>query len=72
MTCPNQLELGERKKAQKKLTDEPAKEGPHSVGVWTLKKYICAQNSHPRPWTLHGRFVKMTTTLLHKQSSIPK
>ena len=32
MTCPNQLELGE-----KKLTDESTKEGPHSVVVWTLK-----------------------------------
>ena len=38
MTCPNQLELGEKtEKAQKKLTDESTKEGPHSVGVWTLK-----------------------------------
>ena len=40
MTCPNQLELGERKKSQKKLTDESTKEGPHSVGVWTLKMFL--------------------------------
>ena len=32
MTCPNQLELGEGK------TDGTATEGPHSVGVWTLKR----------------------------------
>ena len=31
MTCHNQLDLG------KKLRDAPANEGPHSVGVWTLK-----------------------------------
>ena len=36
MTCPNQLELGEKIR-EKKLTDESTKEGPHSVGVWTLK-----------------------------------
>ena len=36
MTCPNQLELGERKKEISE-TDESTKEGPHSVGVWTLK-----------------------------------
>ena len=27
-------------KAQKKDTDESTKEGPHSVGVWTLKIII--------------------------------
>ena len=37
MTCPNQLELGEKKLREKKLTDESTKVGPPSVGVWTLK-----------------------------------
>ena len=27
-------------KAQRKLTDVPVREGPHSVGVWTLKTVI--------------------------------
>ena len=37
MTCPNQLELGEKKLRESSEADAPAKEGPHSVGVWTLK-----------------------------------
>ena len=42
MTCPNQLELGERKKEISEKTDESTKEGPHFVGVWTLKRiFVC-------------------------------
>ena len=40
MTCPNQLEPGERKKEISEKTDESTKEGPHSVGVWTLKNRL--------------------------------
>ena len=36
MTCHNQLELGE-KKLRSSEADDPIHEGPHSVGVWTLK-----------------------------------
>ena len=39
MTCPNQLELGQKLRKSSEA-DAPAKEGPHSVGVWTLKKEI--------------------------------
>ena len=40
MTCPNQSELGEKKLRKSSDTDDTAKEGPHSVGVWTLKIMI--------------------------------
>ena len=36
MICPKQLELGE-KELRSSEADDPAKEGPHSVGLWTLK-----------------------------------
>ena len=32
MTCPNQLE-----RVRSSEADAPAKEGPQSIGVWTLK-----------------------------------
>ena len=43
MTFRSQYEAGERKLTQK-LRDVPILEGPHSVGVWTLKnEYICLE-----------------------------
>ena len=47
MTYLNQLELCEKlrsSEAWKKLRDAPGNEGPHSVGVWTLKK-ICLESA---------------------------
>ena len=37
MTCPNQLELRQKKLRKISEKDDPAIEGPHSVGVLTLK-----------------------------------
>ena len=37
MGCLNQLELGEKMLRKSSEADTPAKEGPHSAGVWTLK-----------------------------------
>ena len=37
MTCPNPLELGQKKLIKSSEADASAKEGPHSVRVWTLK-----------------------------------
>ena len=37
MTCPNQLELGGKKLREISEADAPVREGPNSVGVWTLK-----------------------------------
>ena len=40
MTCPNQLELGEKKLRESSEADAAAKEVPHAVGVWTLNTFL--------------------------------
>ena len=38
MTCHSQLELVEKLTKYSDFRDAPVNEGPHSVGVWILKK----------------------------------
>ena len=62
MTRPNQLEYGQKLRKSSEAY-APAKEGPHSVEVWTLKKNYFhffsllygtpaprAESQHPEAW----------------------
>ena len=56
MTCPNQFKLGQRLR-KSSIADAPAKEGPHSVGVWTLKIKLV--------WNLEVYFARITSTCVY-------